>query len=84
MRQKENHLMLSAICALFLLLSIWGIVWDFTSGTLTSGVDGIMLLFVCLMMAGVFGLMLLFEFHKAGILPLPGSKSKAAGAPPGK
>ena len=72
---------IAVISAVFILLSIWGIVWDFTSGLLMSGIDGIMLLFVCLMMAGIFALMLLLELQKAGILPaFGGAKAKAAPA----
>ena len=44
MTQKSQPLEMSALCVLFILLSLWGIVWDFTSGLLTSGIDGIMLL----------------------------------------
>ncbi len=88
---------IAVISAVFILLSIWGIVWDFTSGLLMSGIDGIMLLFVCLMTAGIFALMMLVELQKAGILPaFPGAKVKtktaatasaakpASAAPPAK
>jgi TRAP-type C4-dicarboxylate transport system permease small subunit len=83
MNSKSNALELSAICAFFALLCILGIVWSITSGLLTSGIDGIMMLFVCLMMAGIFGVMLLVELIQTGILPSFGhSKSKAATPPP--
>jgi len=76
---KTVSLELSAICAFFILLSILGIAWDITSGLLTSGIDGIMLLFVCLMALAIFGIMLLVELVQAGILPMPSfGKSKAA------
>jgi TRAP-type C4-dicarboxylate transport system permease small subunit len=79
MNPKANALELSAICAFFALLCLLGIIWDITSGLLMSGIDGIMMLFVCLMMAGIFGLMLLLQLSQAGILPSFGhSKSKAA------
>lgn len=79
MNPKSNALQLAAICALFALLCVLGIVWSITSGLLASGIDGIMMLFVCLMMAGIFGLMLLLQLNQAGILPLFGrSKSKVA------
>ncbi|HEV2615906.1 MAG TPA: hypothetical protein VGU63_04765 [Candidatus Acidoferrales bacterium] len=49
-----------AIFALVIVvLSLLGLVWDFTSGLITSGVDGILLLLVCLMMGGIFSLQLL-------------------------
>jgi hypothetical protein len=86
MNSKSNALELSGLCALFALLSILGIAWSITSGLLRSGIDGIMMLFVCLMMTVIFGVMLLVELMQAGILPSFGhSKSKAATpAPLGK
>jgi len=86
MNSKSKALELSGLCACFALLSILGIVWSITSGLVRSGIDGIMMLFVCLMMAGIFGVMLLVELMQAGILPSFGhSKSKAATpAPLGK
>jgi hypothetical protein len=69
MTPKVNFLELAAICAIFVLLCLLGVAWDFTSGLLTSGIDGIMLLFVCLMMAGVFGAMILVELMEAGLIP---------------
>ncbi|MGB0035146.1 MAG: hypothetical protein WBP79_06705 [Candidatus Acidiferrales bacterium] len=60
---------LAIICAFFILLSIGGIIWEIRSGLLTSGIDGIMLLAICLMAGGIFGLMLLVVLHQAGLLP---------------
>lgn len=71
MASKSTALEISAICGLFILLALWGIVWDITSGLLTSGIDGIMLLFVCAMMAGIFFLIMLMELTKSGIIPTP-------------
>lgn len=42
------------------LLSVLGVVWDFVSGLIFSGVDGILLLLVCLMIGGVFSLQILY------------------------
>ena len=70
MKPKSNWIELSALCALFILLSIWGIVWDISSGLLTSGIDGIMLLFICLMMGGLFSLMLVVMLWQGGIIPV--------------
>jgi bacteriorhodopsin len=76
---KSNYLELAVICALFVLLCALGIIWSISSGLLVSGIDGIMLLFVCLLMAGIFGLMILSLLRQAGMLPALGhSKSKAA------
>jgi hypothetical protein len=78
MTPKGNSIELAVISGLFVLLSVWGIIWDITSGLLASGIDGIMLLFVCLMMAGIFALMLLLQMQKAGIIPaFGGVKAKA-------
>ena len=80
MNPKGNWLELVIICALFLLLSVWGIIWDITSGLLTSGIDGIMLIAVCLLMAAIFALMLMLQLQKAGFLPSFASKPKTVPA----
>ena len=69
MTAKENVAEISAICLVFILLSLGGIVWDVTSGLLASGIDGIMLLFVALMVALIFGIMMLYTLQQAGVLP---------------
>jgi hypothetical protein len=66
---KSNWIELSLVCALFVVLSLVGIIWDFTSGLLTSGIDGIMMLFICLMMGGIFSLMILMMVYQAGLIP---------------
>lgn len=82
MNPKGNWLELVIISSLFLLLSVWGIVWDITSGLLTSGIDGIMLIAVCLLMAAIFAVMLMLQLQKAGFLPSVATKPKAVPAPP--
>lgn len=47
------------IAIVMVLLSVLGLVWDFASGLITSGVDGILLLLVCLMIGAVFAVQLL-------------------------
>ena len=47
------------ISLVMILLSVLGLVWDFASGLIAAGVDGIILLLVCLMIGGVFSLQLL-------------------------
>jgi TRAP-type C4-dicarboxylate transport system permease small subunit len=69
MNPRSNALELAAVCGFFALLCVLGIIWTIASGLLASGIDGIMMLFVCLMMAGIFGLMLLLQLRQAGILP---------------
>jgi TRAP-type C4-dicarboxylate transport system permease small subunit len=79
MTVKSTYLELIVVSAFFILLCVLGIAWAISSGLLTSGIDGIMLLFVCLMMAGIFALMILLLLMQAGLLPSFGkSKSKAA------
>ena len=83
---KSNWIELSLICGLFVVLSLVGIIWDFTSGLLTSGIDGIMMLFICLMVGGIFSLMILMMVHQAGLIPFlrptaKGSEPSAQKAP---
>jgi hypothetical protein len=80
MTPKSYLLEMSALCVLFILLSLWGIVWDFTSGLLTSGIDGIMLLAICLMMGGIFSLMLVVMLWQAGLIPIFKPKDAKEGA----
>ncbi len=78
MNRNRNQIELAVICGLFVLLSLWGVVWDLSSGLLASGIDGIMLLAICLMMGGVFSLELLLIAHRAGWAKLPARKSAPA------
>jgi hypothetical protein len=80
MASKGSWLEVGGICLLFIALSIVGIIWDVTSGLITSGIDGIMLAGICLMMAGIFAIMLLVVLHSAGMLPKFG-KAKTETAP---
>jgi hypothetical protein len=66
---KANWIELSIICGLFVALAVVGIIWDIASGLLTSGIDGIMMLAICLMMGGIFSLMILMMVHQTGLLP---------------
>jgi len=82
MASKGSWLDVAGICLLFILLSVVGIIWDVASGLLTSGIDGIMLIGVCLMTAGIFTLMLLMVLHTAGLLPKFGkAKVETTSAP---
>src|SRR5580700_5182455 len=71
MTPKAPAMEISAICGFFILLALGGVAWDISSGLLTSGIDGIMLLFVCAMMAGIFFLIMLAQLFKSGIIPTP-------------
>ncbi len=57
------------ISALLTLLSLVGLVLTFTSGLLTSGVDGLFLVIICLFTALIFGLQALSEAARLGFLP---------------
>lgn len=71
MTPKTHAIEVSAICGFFILLALGGVAWDISSGLLTSGIDGIMLLFVSAMMAGIFFLIMLAQLIKSGIIPTP-------------
>jgi hypothetical protein len=71
MFDRQNNLVLLAICVIFALISLAGIIWDITSGLLTSGLDGIMLIMICLMIGGVFSLEILVVADDAGWIKLP-------------
>jgi len=78
MTPRSNYLELLVTCGFFILLCAAGIAWSITSGLLVSGIDGLMLVFVCLLMAGIFSLMIFLLLIQARILPQFGhSKSKA-------
>ena len=83
MTAKGGILGLAAICAVVVLLSVAGLAWGFLTG-LGLSLDGLLLLLVCLMMGGIFSLMLLMIAKEAGWLarlPLPRRKRAAAEAP---
>jgi len=62
------------ISVVMILLSVHGLVWDFASGLITAGVDGIFLLLVCLMLGGVFSLQLLYLAYEKRRASSPGGK----------
>jgi len=80
MDPKKNQIELAIISLFFLVLSLIGIVWCFTSGLLASGVDGILLVIICLMIAGVFALQIFLIALQAGWIKLPSRDTKAAAA----
>jgi hypothetical protein len=84
MASRGSWLDVAGICLLFILLSVVGIIWDATSGLLTSGIDGIMLAAICLMMAGIFAIMLLVVLHSAGLLPKFGKPKAETASTPAK
>ena len=81
MDPKKNDIELTLISLFFLALSLIGIVWCITSGLLAGGIDGILLIGICLMMAAVFALQLLLIALQAGWVKLPTHGKKPAAAP---
>ena len=71
MSKKENNMILTAISVLFLLLALAGMLWSFTSGLIGGGIDGILLLSVCGIVALAFATQLLFLAADAGVIKLP-------------
>ena len=78
---RANWIELSLVCALFVALALIGIIWEIASGLLTSGIDGIMLLAICLMMGGIFSAMILMMVYQAGVIPFFRAKPAAQPAP---
>lgn len=81
MTSKAHRIEIGALCTAAILICLWGIVWDITSGLLTSGIDGIMLLLIALMIAGIFSLMFAQMLWQAGLIPF---LKPAPAAPPAK
>lgn len=65
---------------LIVILSVLGIIWDIASGLLASGIDGLLLLLICLMMAGIFSLQLFLLARQRGLL---GGRRRSNDAPRG-
>src|ERR1700722_11272425 len=85
MTSKAHRIEIGALCSAAILICLWGIVWDITSGLITSGIDGIMLLLIALMIAGIFSAMFAHMLWQAGLIPFlkpaPAAPAKAAAAP---
>src|SRR5271170_2722459 len=69
MTSKAHRIEIGAICIAAILISLWGIVWDISSGLITSGIVGIMLLLIALMIGGIFSLMFAHMLWQAGRIP---------------
>ena len=68
MKGTQEAIWLALICLVTLAASVWGIVAAFTT-RIELNIDGIMLVGVCLLMAGIFSLMLLLLAREQGWLP---------------
>jgi bacteriorhodopsin len=83
MTSKAHRIEIGALCSAAILICLWGIVWDITSGLITSGIDGIMLLLISLMIAGIFSAMFAHMLWQAGLIPFLKPAAPAT-APPAK
>jgi drug/metabolite transporter (DMT)-like permease len=85
MNFKTNEIELGIISVFFLVLSLIGVAWTFTSGLIGSGIDGILLLLVALLMAAVFALQILYIGRDAGWIKFPAlASAKKTTAPAAK
>ena len=76
---------LLAVCAIVVLLSLLGLA-SVVLTRLGSDIDGLLLLMICLMMGGIFSLMIFVLAKEAGWLPArrgPAPAGKAPAANPG-
>jgi hypothetical protein len=78
MSEKKGTFELLAMSAVLVVLSALGVVSAFVTHVFDS-MDGLLLLAVCLMMAGIFMLMILWFLKDAGWLP---RRSNASGDSP--
>ncbi len=76
---------LAAVCVIVVVFSIAGLVWAFFAGLIYPHIllDGLLLVLVCLLMGGIFSLML-FQLAKAegwlARLPFPRKKAQTQAA----
>jgi hypothetical protein len=80
MKSSLTSLTLALICVIVILFSIAGIVANFVT-RIELNIDGILLLLVCLVMGGLFSLMLFVLAREEGWLP---RRKKAAAPDEGK
>jgi hypothetical protein len=80
---KEHGLLgLVGICVVVLLLSFAGLASDFVT-RLIGSIDGLLLLFICLMMLGLFAGMLFAMGKEEGWLPSRHHSEAASASKPG-
>lgn len=82
MEAKKEALILAGMSAMIVLLFLAGVVWVFVGG-MGLTLDAIFLVLVCLMMAGVFSLMMFFQLKAAGLVaPINVSRAEKREAAP--
>ena len=70
---------MAAMCGVVMLLSLAGLSWAVASGQLRT-MDGILLTLVCLLMGGIFSLLLVLQALSEGWIKRSGKKSQDAGS----
>jgi hypothetical protein len=70
---KRDMIEMAAFSAVMVLLAVAGIIWDALSRLLFNGVDGILLLLVCLMLGAIFGMELRTEIRQLFVARAPSS-----------
>jgi uncharacterized iron-regulated membrane protein len=68
---QETDPVAMAICCALILLALVGFISYWTSGLLRGDIDGLLLLSICFLVAGIFSGLLLLMLRKAGWLKLP-------------
>ena len=80
MNGKENPIELLVICAVMLVLSILGVAGGL-SPRLFGGLDGLLIIAICLMMALIFAVLLFVLAKERGWLGKHGSEGSATTPP---
>jgi len=79
MTKQQGLLGLLGVCLFVVLLSVAGLASDFITHLL-GNIDGLLLFAICLMMVGLFGLMLFMIFQEEGWVPSHHGKPVEAAA----
>jgi ABC-type uncharacterized transport system permease subunit len=77
MTPKKNQLEMAVVSVVFIVLALVGVVATFTSGLLGAGIDGIMLISICLVVVLAFTIELFMLALDAGWIKLPAKSSPA-------
>lgn len=80
MKVAHGILGLAVICLIVILLSFLGVIADFVTH-ITLNIDGLLLLATCLMMGGLFSLMLFLIARDQGWIPRRTKSAPAAVEP---
>ena len=82
MPSLRGVLSLLAVCVFIILISVAGLASDFLTHLL-SNIDGLLLFAICVMMGGIFALMLFLMVKEEGWLPGAHKKDVATAGDPG-